>query len=386
MQQTSTMIHASGGRTHTHHGTHGAHAGPKSINKVRHTPGASRIRSDELPAFTRGVAAMLEAGLPLIACLQAMEEQVKSAAFRHALQSIRTSVQYGNRLSMAMSSFPDIFDDIFVSMLRTGEISGKLPETLERLADHLESAADLRHKVQSALMYPIAVAGIATLLACAIMIWIVPAFERIYIDLGGRLPAPTRALIACSHALRTHGIIIVIACVCFVLGVQHARHTPKGAYFWDRILLQLPVFGVLMQKIALARFAEAMSQMVHNGVSILKAIELSSRVTNNKVLSRVLDRAHREVEQGAPFSTTLRQSRWYPQLLVQMLAIGERTGRMDDMLERVGKFYRNEVTVMLKGLTSLIEPLLIVFLGVVVGGMVVCMFIPIFRLHELVKF
>ncbi len=380
------MIHAGAAHAHPKHSTHNAHAEPKSLSKVQHTPGASRIRVEELPAFTRGMAAMLEAGLPLIACLESMEEQVKSRGFRHALQSIRTSVQYGNRLSVSMSCFPDIFDGIFVSMLQTGEISGKLPETLERLADHLESTADLRHKVQSALMYPITVAGIATILACAIMIWIVPAFERIYADLGGRLPVPTRILIACSHALRTHGIIIGLMCVSFILGVQHARRTPKGAYLWDRLLLQLPVFGGLIQKIALARFSEAMSQMIHNGVSILKAIELSSRVTNNKVLSRVLDHAHREVEQGAPFSTTLKQSRWYPQLLVQMLAIGERTGRMDEMLDRVGKFYRNEVTVMLKGLTSLIEPLLIVFLGVVVGGMVVCMFIPIFRLHELVKF
>ena len=271
-------------------------------------------------------------------------------------------------------------------MLQTGEISGKLPETLERLADHLESAADLRHKVQSALMYPVTVAGIAMILTCAIMIWIVPAFEGIYNDLGGRLPAATRMLIACSYGLRKHGIIIGIVLLILIMGVRHARRTPRGSYLWDRMILQLPVVGPLTQKIALARFTEAMAQMIHNGVSILKAIELSSRVTNNKVLSRVLDKAQKEVEQGAPFSMTLRKSRWYPQLLVQMLAIGESTGRMDEMLSRVGKFYRNEVTVMLKGLTSLIEPFLIVFLGVIIGGMVVCMFIPIFRLHELVKF
>jgi type IV pilus assembly protein PilC len=379
--ENSTMV-----RSRSKHENGKGTSEPRSTTRTQHTPGAGRIRTDELPGFTRGLAAMLSAGLPLIACLKAMEEQVSARGFQIALQKIRTSVQYGNRLSISMSHFPDIFDDIYISMLQTGEISGRLPETLERLAEHLEDAADLRRQVQSALMYPLTVAAIAIILACAIMIWIVPAFEDIYADLGGRLPFATRALIAASHGLRAHGLLIGLGFIILLGAIRQVRRNPRGAYLWDRMMLQLPVFGNLTQEIALARFAEAMGQMLHNGVAILKAIELSSRVTHNRVLCGVLERARHEVQQGESLSQSLKKSRWYPSLLVQMLAIGEHTGRMDEMLDRIGKFYRSEVSVMLKGLTSLIEPMLIVFLGVIIGGMVICMFIPIFRLHELVKF
>jgi type IV pilus assembly protein PilC len=271
-------------------------------------------------------------------------------------------------------------------MLKSGEISGRMAETLERLADHLELTADLRNKVQSAMMYPVAVASIALILSTAIMLWIVPAFERIYADLGGTLPLATRSLIAISTFIRTHILVCIAGILLTVVAIRFMKKTRTGRLAWDRAMLGMPVFGALIQKVALARFSEAMSQMLHNGVAILKAIDLASDVINNSVLGNTMQRARVAVEQGSTFSAALKQSPWYPPLLIQMLATGEKTGRMDEMLERLSRFYRNEVTVTVNGLTSLIEPLLIVFLGVVVGGMVVCMFIPIFRLTEIVRF
>jgi len=329
---------------------------------------------------------MLQAGLPVVQCLRSLEEQSESKTFRHVIGQISKAVEYGNKLSSAMSLFPDIFDTMYTSMLKTGEISGQLAETMESLATHLEESADLRRQVQSALMYPVAVAAIAMLLATLIMLFIVPAFDTIYQDLGGELPTATKLLIAASNILRHHILWVVVGVIAVVVIIGRLKRTRRGKYVWDRCMLSLPVFGPLMQKVALARFTESFSQMLNHGIPILRALTLSGDVMGNEVMKKALEEAGTAVEQGETLSSILRKSKWYPPLLINMLATGEKTGKVDELLERVATFYRNEVSVVLKGMTSLIEPMLIVFLGVVIGGMVVCMFIPIFKLHELVKF
>lgn len=354
--------------------------------KPRRTPGAKRIRDSELPVFTRALSAMLSAGLPALQCLRALEEQTESRIFKSVINNIRLAVQYGNKLSTAMSLFPDVFDRMYTSMLKTGEVSGRLAETLESLALQLEESADLRRKVQSALMYPIAVAVVACLLATGMMLWIVPAFEKIYQSLGGTLPMATSALIYVSSVLRNNGLGVAVALTLISLAVGRWRRTNSGAYAWDRCVFLVPVFGPMLLKVALARFSESMSQMLRHGIPILQALSLGSEVVGNRVIGHDLAQIATAVEHGETLSASLHKSRWFPPLLVHMIATGEKTGRMDDMLERVASFYRSEVTVMLRGITSLVEPMLIVVLGVVIGGMVVCMFIPIFRLHELVKF
>ncbi len=364
----------------------GPHAKSLTNAKPHATPAARRIVANALAPFTRGLSAMLDAGLPLDHALEAMQEQVELRPFRTILRHVRASVMYGNRLSAAMSLYPAIFDKVYISMLRSGETSGRMAETLEQIAEHLEASADLRHKVQSAMMYPIAVGSIAVLLTVAIMIWIVPAFERIYADFGGTLPMATRGLIAVSTFIREKLLLFIATVLLVAIAFRTFRKTRPGRYACDRAMLGVPVFGALMQKVALARFTESISQMLHNGVPILQAIDLAEDVIDNAVLGKDMHRARIAVEQGSTFSTALRQSRWYPPMLIQMLGTGEKTGRMDEMLERVSRFYRNEVTVTVNGLTSLIEPLLIVFLGVIIGGMVLCMFIPIFRLTEIVRF
>ena len=354
--------------------------------RVRRTPGSGRIRRQELPVFSRALGAMLQAGLPVVQCLRSLEQQSESKTFRHVIGQISKAVEYGNKLSSAMSLFPDIFDTMYTSMLKTGEISGQLAETMESLATHLEESADLRRQVQSALMYPVAVAGIAMLLATLIMLFIVPAFDTIYQDLGGELPTATKLLIAASNILRHHILWVVVGVIAVVVIIGRLKRTRRGKYIWDRCTLSIPVFGPLMQKVALARFTESFSQMLNHGIPILRALALSGEVMGNEVMKKALVEAGTAVEHGETLSSILCKSRWYPPLLINMLATGEKTGKVDELLDRVATFYRNEVSVVLKGMTSLIEPMLIVFLGVVIGGMVVCMFIPIFKLHELVKF
>lgn len=353
--------------------------------RPQRVPGAGAIRARELPVFTRALAAMLSAGLPVIQSLAATEEQAESPAFRRLLGRARLAVQYGNSLSSALSLFPDVFDEMYVNMLRTGEASGRMAETLERQATHLESAAELRHKVQSALIYPVAVAAIATLLASGILVWIVPAFEQIYADLGGALPLPTLLLVAASRGMRQHALVVIAIVMALVLAVKWGRRTRWGGYAWSRLTLSLPVFGPLLLKLSLARFAEALSQMLHNGIPILRALDLAARVVGNRVIETTIQQARAAVERGDTFSAALRASGRYPSLLIQFVATGEKTGRIDGMIERAGRFYRDEVAVTLRGITSLVEPMLIMFLGTVIGGMVVCLFIPIFKLHELVK-
>lgn len=354
--------------------------------RIERTAGGHAIRIRELPVFTRSLAAMLSAGLPVTQALNATEEQVESHAFRAVLGRVRTAVQCGNSLSAAMSLFPDVFDEMYVSMLRTGEVSGRMAETLERLATHQERAAELRHAVRTALMYPAAVAMVAFVLTGAILVWIVPAFERIYADLGGTLPGPTLVLIGASRLLRDHALPTLAIALSVSLAVKLGRRTPWGAYAWARAELALPAFGALFLRLSLARFAEALSQMLSNGIPILRALDLAGRAVGNRVIERSVARLRDAVERGDTLSAAMKATGRYPALMVQFVATGERTGQMDSMVERAGKFYENEVAATLRGLTALVEPMLIVVLGLVVGSMVVCLFIPVFRLHELVRF
>ena len=365
--------------------TNGGTNGAGTIHSHR-VSGAAQIRNNELPVFTRALAAMLSSGLPLMEALQALEAQTGTRRFAAVIRRIRYTIETGHRLAFAMAQFPGIFNTMYVSMLRTGELSGRLAETLERIADYLESSAELRHRVRSAMTYPIVVACIAGMVAGVIMIWIVPAFEKIYADLGGTLPAATRALIFISQTLRRQGLLVFCGLVLAWIGFRLFKRTDTGAVAVDAMILKMPVFGPLAEKVALCRFAETLAQMLESGVSIIQALELSALATGNRVLTRSILAARTAVEGGETICEALRRQRRFPPLLIQMLTAGERAGRMDDMLQRTAGFYRNEVMITLKGLTAAIEPMMITILGLLVGGMGVCLFIPIFKLHEVVAF
>lgn len=358
----------------------------EGAGRARRVPGGARIRDRELPVFTRELAAMLSAGVSLIEALTTLEKQLTHAVFRSVIRDVRREVEHGTRFTRALARYPTVFEVMYVRMLQTGEISGKLAETLERLAAYLEASLELRRKVAAAMMYPIVVACIAGLLFTGMMLWIVPGFDKIYSDLGGVLPVPTQVLLAISRGLRENllpvGGSIVLVCLVARLLVKRTR---TGAFVWDSFLLTLPVFGPLADKIAWTRFCESMSQMLSNGIPILTALDLGAETAGNLVFQRIIAQARVEVSQGETLSSALGKHKEVSGLLIKMLSCGEKTGKMDTMMDKVAEFYRSEVAIVLSEMTSLLEPMLIAFLGVVIGGMVVCMFLPIFRMHELVS-
>jgi type IV pilus assembly protein PilC len=286
-------------------------------------------------------------------------------------------------LSVAFAVYPDVFDPIYTGMLRTGEASGRMAETLESLAAHLEENAELRHRVRAAMMYPIGVAALAVLLTTGIMTWIVPAFESIYADMGQALPAATQFLISVSTIVRERTVWVFLLAVAMVALLRICARSRLGRRLIDRSILAMPVVGPLAQKVAIVRFAQSLSQMLRNGVPILNALQLVGPAIGNSLFEDAIDKASGDLTQGQMLSVSMARSPCFTPMVIQMITAGERTGQLDSFLARTAEFYRKEVAVSVQGLTALIEPLLIVFLGVVVGGMVVCMFIPIFRLHEL---
>lgn len=359
---------------------------PKKLFGVQRVPGAKKIRLRELPVFSRMVAAMLDSGIPLVQTLQALEEQTSSVSFRAVIRGIRGRIESGSELSKAMQDYPDVFDHTYVCMMRAGEAGGMLSEISARVAKYLEASAKLRSKVRSAMMYPIVVMTLALGIAFAMIIWLIPIFSDIYKDFGAALPGPTRVLVAISGFLRTRAPFVVFGVAALVYGILYLKKTPRGAYVWDQAILKFPLIGELAKKISLGRATSTFAQLIHSGVPILETLDIVAVASGNKVYERIFLQAKNTVESGDLLSSELRKHREFPKMLVHMLSAGERTGKMDDMLQKVSEFYEDEVSNALSGLTAVIEPILMVFLGVVVGGIVLGMFMPLFRMTDIMQF
>lgn len=372
--------------SYTHSGALAAGAVSVSKTKRKRIPGAKKLKLKELPTFTRQFAAMLSSGMPMVQTLEALTEQTSSKQMKSIIQGLQKEIESGAALSEALRKYPEVFDDLYVSMFEAGESGGLLAETAGRIAGYLESAAALRRKVISAMMYPCIVTLVACLLTVGMLLFIVPVFETIYQDFGANLPLPTQVLVKASNAVRNQFLLVAGVFTVLVVALVQFKKTEKGAYMFDNLKISIPVFGDLNRKVALSRFASTFSQLTRSGVPILKAMEIVSFAMGNKVLGKVVMDARSEVESGEPLSSALIKNKQYPRMLVHMLSAGEKTGTVDDMLEKISEFYEDEVDATLSGLTSLIEPILIVFLGVVIGGIVVCMFMPIFKMHEIVAF
>jgi len=352
--------------------------------KRKKIPGAKKIKMKELPAFTRQLGAMLSSGLPVVQTLVALEEQTSNQVFKNVIAGVRTQIEGGASFSEALSQYPDVFDELYISMLKAGESGGLLAETTTRIAAYLEASQRLRRKVKSAMMYPSIVMTVALLLAASMIIWIVPVFASIYADFGAKLPGPTQFLVNVSDAVRANALLAVGIIVGISVAFGRFKKTEKGAYMIDGIKLKFPILGELAQKVALSRFASTFAQLTRSGVPILQTMEIVAFATGNKVLGKIILDARATVEQGEPLSTALEKSKAYPVLMIHMLSAGEKTGKVDEMLQRISEFYSDEAETMIGGLTSMIEPLLITFLGVVIGGIVLCMFLPIFKMHEII--
>lgn len=360
-------------------------AKPTLKAKKRRVPGSKKIKMKELPVFTRQMAAMMSSGMPVVQTLVALEEQQLNKNFKNVIAGVRTYIEGGYSFSDALSKFPDVFDELYVSMLRAGETGGMLAETTARTAAYLEASARLRRKVVSAMTYPVIVLLIVLGITSALIIFVVPKFAEIFGDFGAKLPAPTQFLINVSNIFRKYSLIAIAVIVGISIAFKQFKKSPTGAYMLDGFALKFPVLGDLVTKIALARFASTFAQLMRSGVPILQSLDIVAFAAGNKVLAKTILEGRADVERGEPLSVTLGKDKHFPRMLVHMLSAGEKTGRVEDMLQKIAEFYNDEVEAMLAGLTSLIEPLMIVFLGVTVGGIVLCMFMPIFKLHEVVN-
>jgi type IV pilus assembly protein PilC len=354
---------------------------PKSRQKI---PGARKIVNNHLSAFSRQFASMLSAGMPIVTCLETLQEQTDHPSFKLIIRQVSRSIENGSSLSEALRPFPSVFDNLYCNMVKGGESGGQLAETIARLATFLEASAKLRRKVKSAMMYPTIVLCLAMGIATAMIIFIVPVFGDMFADFGAKLPGPTQFLLNVSNQMRHFGIYIIAFIAFLITAFKKWKASPSGAYTFDSALLKAPVFGELNQKVASARFARTFGQLIRSGVPILDALNIVGGATGNRVAERIILDAREFVEKGEPLSAGLKNQKVFPIMLVRMLQAGEKTGKVDEMMDSIAEFYDDEVQTMLAGLTSLLEPMLMVFLGVIIGGIVICMFLPIFKMGEIV--
>jgi type IV pilus assembly protein PilC len=347
--------------------------------------GKRKVKRDEIILFVRQFATMIDAGLPLLQCLQTLEDQAEPGRFKTTLCMLVDDVTRGRSFSEALVNHPKVFDKLFINMVRAGETGGFLAEILERLATYMEAAASLRRKVKSAMLYPLIVMCIAVGVTVLLIVKVIPVFENMFKDFNAELPLPTRFLIATSHVVRGYGLFLLAALVGLFFLVRKYAQTPAGRWQFDRLKFALPIFGVLNQKVALARFASTLSTLVESGVPIIRSLEIVAETSGNELVNRVVRNAMQCTEKGEPIATALRASKFIPRMVAKMVEIGETTGRLEQMLQRIGAFYTEQVNTAVAGLTALIEPLMIVFLGVVIGGIMLSMFMPIFQLSQVVS-
>jgi type IV pilus assembly protein PilC len=330
------------------------------------------------------MAAMLSSGMPLVQSIVALEAQTENKNFRIVLASVRSSVEGGSMYSDSLSAYPQVFDELYVNMMRAGETGGMLAETCERVATFLEASNRLRAKVKSAMMYPTVVICVALIISTGLIVFIVPTFAKMFAGFGAKLPAPTQMLLNTSNFIRDYWYIVLITVGVTIYSFRRYVKTEKGSYVMDAIRLRFPLLGKLVRKIAITRFSSTFAQLMSSGVPIIQAMSIVGVATGNKVIGKAILDARASVEQGKTISETLKSNKEFPSMLIHMLSAGEQTGKMEEMLKKLAEFYQEEVDTMLEGLTSMLEPLLMVVIGVMIGGIVLAMFMPIFKMTEVV--
>ena len=344
-----------------------------------------KIKLDELTVFTQQLSAMLEAGLPLVGALEALEEQTENPVFRIILRNVRNDVSAGRSFSEACAEYPNAFPNLFVSMVEAGEASGGLAEILDKTSVYFEDTVKLIKQVKGAMMYPIAVIGLAIILVNVLLVFVIPVFAEMFNDFGADLPKPTQILISVSNFLKSYILFVIIGIVGFIWLLRRFVKTPKGRVIKDRFILKIPVVGELARKVNLSRFCRTYAILMRSGVPILRTLEITSSASNNVFVERACKEISRHISQGGQVSDVVASDPYFPPMVKHMARAGEQTGNVDGMMVKVADFYDNEVETLVGALTSLMEPLLIVFLGVVIGGIVMAMFLPIFQLSSVVQ-
>ena len=340
-----------------------------------------RVKTKDVTVFTRQFATMINAGLPLVKCLNILSEQTESPVLTEVIVDVQHEVEMGRSLSEALSKHPDVFSELYTSMVKAGEIGGVLDDVLLRIATTLESEAEIRRKIKSALTYPVAMFAISILLLVVMLVFVVPSFEKMFKEIGATLPLLTRMVMGLSHFLLSWmGMLFIAALIGGVIYLRRWVKTPSGRRKYDAIKLKLPVFGNLIHKMSLSRFSRTLGTLVASGVPILQALEITSKTVGNVLVAEAVENVRAGVKEGESIARPLSQSPLFPPMVTQMLAIGEETGALDTMLNKVSDFYDSEVSTTVDAMTSLLEPILIVFLGLVVGVIVLSLYMPIFSL------
>jgi len=340
----------------------------------------ARIKTSEMVVFTRQLSTMISAGIPLIEALDILGEQTTNAGFRAVLDEVTRSVRSGRDLSQAFSAHPKIFPRIYINMIKAGEASGQLDTVLSRLADYQESAEALKGEIKSAMTYPVVSLVLVSGIAGFLLIGIIPKFEEMFSTMDVKLPFITKALLATSLFLKSNVLALVAGVGATVaVGIAFVR-TDAGRLFLDRLTLRLPVFGPLFSKVAISRFSRTFATLIRSGVPILAALEIVSDTAGNRVIAQAIRRASESVRQGEPLGEPLAQTRVFPPMVTRMISVGEKTGAMETLLEKISQFYDQQVKTTVESLTSLIEPLMIGVMGFLVGGMVLAIFLPIFKM------
>jgi type IV pilus assembly protein PilC len=347
---------------------------------VMPTFGTTKVKTKDIAVFFRQFSVMIDAGLPLVQCLEILGANQENPTFQKTLVGVRATVEGGSTLANAMRQHPKVFDDLTTNMIEAGETGGILDLILQRLAVYVEKAVKLRGAVKSALIYPVSVVSLAALIVGALLKWVVPIFANLFAGLGVALPLPTRIVVGLSAFIGQFWWFFIVGTVGVVFGMKQVRKNPKGRYFLDAVLLKLPVVGILLRKIAVARFTRTLGTLITSGVPILEGLSVTARTSGNAVLEDALMKVRKAIEEGRTIVDPLRESGVFPNMVTQMIGVGEATGAMDNMLQKIADFYEDEVDAATKDMLAMLEPVIIGVLGITVGGIVISLYLPLFAM------
>ncbi len=339
-----------------------------------------KVTDKDIVVFTRQFATMIDAGLPLVQCLEILSTQTENKMLAKAVADLRMDVEAGSTYADALKKHPKVFDDLYVKMVAAGEAGGILDTILSRLAKHIEKAMKLKKQIKAAMVYPITIMGVAVLVIAVLMIWVIPIFAKMFTDFGGTLPMPTQLVIDTSHFMKSYAIFMVIGFGAIVFTFKRFYKTENGRRIVDRFLLRLPVFGDLIRKAGVAKFTRTLGTLISSGIPILEGMAIVAGTSGNKIIEEALLTARQFISEGKTVADPLARAKVFPPMVVQMIAIGEATGALDTMLGKIADFYDDEVDAAVTALTAMLEPLLMIFLGVVIGFIVIAMYLPMFKL------
>jgi type IV pilus assembly protein PilC len=344
--------------------------------------GRQRVKKKDVGVFTRQMATMIDAGLPLVQSLDILAMQQPNKTFKEIIKNVKDDVEGGSTFAGALRKHPKTFDELYVNLVVAGEEGGILDNVLNRLAVYIEKAEALKKKVKSALVYPSTIVGVAILVVAVLMIFVIPVFEKMFSSMGHTLPLPTLIVIGISNILKRYILLVIVALVILIIMFKRYYSSDRGKMAVDSLMLKLPVFGPLFRKVAVARFSRTLSTLITSGVPILDGLTITSKTAGNKLIEQAIMKARTSISEGETIAEPLARSEAFPPMVTQMIGVGESTGSLDSMLTKIADFYEEEVDVAIATLTSLLEPFLMIFLGVTVGGIVIAMYLPIFKIAE----